>query len=68
VARVNNSPDQKDILDLQARIGAEQVMLQNEMAKLAMLQSQAEANRAVQAQRVQQMRIESSGEPFDLNW
>lgn len=68
VAQVNNSPDQKDILDLQARIGAEEVMLENEMAKLTMLQSQAEANRAVHAQRVQQMRVESSGEPFELNW
>ncbi|MBS8271056.1 type IV secretion protein [Halomonas litopenaei] len=68
VAEVNNSPDQKDILDLQARIGAEQVMLQNEMAKLSMLRSQAEANQALHAQRVQQMRVASSGEPFELDW
>ncbi|WP_219861536.1 type IV secretion system protein [Vreelandella piezotolerans] len=68
VAEVNNSPDQKDILDLQARIGAEQVMLQNEMAKLSMLRSQAEANQAMQNQRVQQMRVASSGEPFELDW
>ncbi|WP_338155844.1 type IV secretion system protein [Vibrio alginolyticus] len=31
VAKVNAAPDQKDILDLQARIGAEEVMLQNEI-------------------------------------
>ncbi|WP_311948411.1 type IV secretion system protein [Halomonas piscis] len=68
VAEVNNSPDQKDILDLQARIGAEQVMLQNEMAKLSMVRSQAEANQAMQNQRVQQMRVASSGEPFELDW
>ncbi|NWO07179.1 MAG: type IV secretion protein [Alteromonadaceae bacterium] len=68
VAEVNNSPDQKDILDLQARIGAEQVMLQNEMAKLSMLRSQAEANQAMHNQRVQQMRVASSGEPFELDW
>ncbi|WNK20934.1 type IV secretion system protein [Halomonas piscis] len=68
VAEVNNSPDQKDVLDLQARIGAEQVMLQNEMAKLSMLRSQAEANQALRAQRVQQMRVASSGEPFELDW
>lgn len=68
VAEVNNSPDQKDVLDLQARIGAEQVMLQNEMAKLSMLRSQAEANQALHAQRVQQMRVASSGEPFELDW
>lgn len=68
VAEVNNSPDQKDVLDLQARIGAEQVMLQNEMAKLSMLRSQAEANQVLHAQRVQQMRVASSGEPFELDW
>lgn len=66
VAQVNNSPDQKDILDLQARIGAEEVMLQNEMAKLTMLRSRAEASRAMHNQRVQQMAIESSGEPRDI--
>ncbi|KAA0017434.1 type IV secretion protein [Salinicola corii] len=68
VTEVNNSPDQKDVLDLQARIGAEQVMLQNEMAKLSMLRSQAEANQAMHNQRVQQMRVASSGEPFELDW
>ncbi|MHB0777085.1 TrbJ/VirB5 family protein [Halomonas sp. WWR20] len=68
VAEVNNSPDQKDVLDLQARIGAEQVMLQNEMAKLSMLRSQAEASQAMHNQRVQQMRVASSGEPFELDW
>lgn len=68
VAEVNNSPDQKDVLDLQARIGAEQVMLQNEMAKLSMLRSQAEASQAMHNQRVQQLRVASSGEPFELDW
>lgn len=61
VAKVNASPDQKDILDLQARISAEEVFLQNEQAKLAMLRSQAEANEAIQNQRIQQMAIESVG-------
>ncbi|MBN8411443.1 type IV secretion system protein [Halomonas litopenaei] len=68
VAEVNNSPDQKDILDLQARIGAEEVMLENEMVKLTMLRSQAEASQALHAQRVQQMRVASSGEPLELDW
>lgn len=68
VAEVNNSPDQKDVLDLQARIGAEQVMLQNEMAKLSMLRSQAEANQAMHNQRVQQLTVESSGELRDVTW
>lgn len=68
VAEVNNSPDQKDVLDLQARIGAEEVMLQNEMAKLTMLRSQAEANQAMHNQRVQQMTVESSGELRQVSW
>lgn len=42
-------------------------MLQNEMAKLSMFRSQAEANQALHAQRVQQMRVASSGEPFELH-
>lgn len=68
VAKVNNSPDQKDILDLQARIGAEEVMLQNEMAKLSMLRSQAEANKEMHNQRIQQMSVESSGELREVSW
>lgn len=68
VAKVNASPDQKDILDLQARISAEAVFLQNEQAKLAMLRSQAEANQAIQKQRIQQMAIESFGEPKNIDW
>lgn len=68
MAKVNASPDQKDILDLQARIGAEQVMLQNEMAKLEMAKSKAEAQQAIQDQRVQQMAIESSGELRNVAW
>lgn len=68
VAKVNNSPEQKDVLDLQARIGAEEVMLQNEMAKLTMLRSQAEANQAMHQQRVQQMTVESSGQLREVSW
>lgn len=37
--KVNATPDAKDIADLQGRIQAEQVMLQNESAKLAMLKN-----------------------------
>ncbi|WP_029808349.1 type IV secretion system protein [Vibrio parahaemolyticus] len=68
IARVNAAPEQKDIMDLQARIGAEEVMLQNEMAKLTMLRSQAEANQAIHAQKVRQAAIESSGELRTVSW
>ncbi len=68
VAKVNDSPDQKDILDLQARINAEGIFLQNEQVKLAMLRSQAEANQAIHQQRIQQMAIESFGKPKNIEW
>ncbi|EHY1001215.1 type IV secretion protein [Vibrio parahaemolyticus] len=68
VAKVNAAPEQKDILDLQARIGAEEVMLQNEMAKLTMLRSQAEANQAIHAQKVKQASIQSSGQLRTVSW
>jgi type IV secretion system protein VirB5 len=63
--KVNDSPEQKDILDLQARINIEQAFLQNEMIKLSMLQSETEAKKAIQTQKIQQMRIESSGSLSD---
>jgi type IV secretion system protein VirB5 len=59
--KVNNSPEQKDILDLQARIGVEQTFLQNEIIKLSMLQSETQAKKAIQEQKIQQMRLESGG-------
>lgn len=68
IAQINNSPDAKDIMDLQARISAEQVMLQNEMAKLTMLKSQAEANQSIHEQRIRQMSIEASGSLREVDW
>jgi type IV secretion system protein VirB5 len=68
IAKVNDSPDQKDVLDLQARINAENVMLQNESVKLAMMQSRAEARRTVEEQRIRQMGLESTGDLSDYSW
>jgi type IV secretion system protein VirB5 len=42
---IGSASDQKGILDLNARIGAEQAMLENERTKLAMLVAAAEAQR-----------------------
>lgn len=64
--KVNDSPEQKDILDLQARIDMEQAFLQNEMIKLTMLQSEAAAKKALQAQKIQQLRLESGGTLSDF--
>ncbi len=61
--RVNNAPDAKDIADLQGRIQAEQVMMQNENAKLAMLGQVAQAQRDLAAQRSLEIRMKSVATP-----
>ncbi len=58
VAQVNAAPDQKDVLDLQARIQAEETMLQNELIKLNMMKSEAEAQRAIDDQKEVQIRLD----------
>jgi len=58
--KVNNSPDPKAIADLQARIQAEQAMLQNENAKLAMMAQLAQAQKDLQAQQATEIRMKSS--------
>lgn len=68
IAKVDKSDDPKDVMDLQARIGAEQVFLQNELAKLQILQQQAEANKMLNEQQIQKMAIESAGELREVDW
>lgn len=58
--RVNNAPDAKDIADLQGRIQAEQVMMQNEGNKLAMLQQLASAQRDLAMQQAAERRMKST--------
>ncbi len=50
--KVNSTPDAKDVADLQARIQAEQVMMQNENIKLAMLGQLAQSQRDLANQQV----------------
>ena len=61
IQKINSSPDQKDILDLQARIQAEQVMLQNELIKLEAMKAEAAAKEAIHQQKLVQMAVDSSG-------
>jgi type IV secretion system protein VirB5 len=61
VGEVNQAEDEKDIEDLQARIQAESVLMENELAKLKMLESQAKAQQAAHEAKVRQMRLESTG-------
>jgi type IV secretion system protein VirB5 len=58
--------DQKAILDLQARIQAEQGMLQNEATKLGVLYQTAEAEEWARKQRIREQAIASIGSLRDL--
>lgn len=58
--------DQKAILDLQARIGAEQGMLQNEQTKLEVLFQTTVAERQARSQRVREQAIAGIGAFRDL--
>lgn len=58
--KVNESHDAKDIADLQARIQAEQVMMQNESNKLAMLGQLAQAQRDLAAQRATEIGMKAT--------
>lgn len=68
VQKVNAAPEQKDILDLQARIQAEHALLQNEAIKLQMMESQAKAERALLDQQQQQALINMAGNPEDYRF
>ena len=68
IEKINHAPQQKDIQDLQARINAEGVMLENEQAKLQLLNAQAQTNDALMQQKITQMAIESAGELKPINW
>ncbi|MGB0895527.1 MAG: type IV secretion system protein [Parashewanella sp.] len=68
IQHINQAPQQKDIEDLQARINAEGVMLENEQAKLQLLNAQAQASEALTQQKITQMAIESAGELHPIDW
>lgn len=66
--RVNSSPDAKDIADLQARIQAEQVMMQNESVKLAMLSQLQQAQRDLSVQQATEIRMKSTKGALPSGW
>jgi type IV secretion system protein VirB5 len=59
---IGRASDQKGILDLNARIGAEQAMLENEQTKLAMLVAAAEAQRWANEQQDRERAMEGQGQ------
>lgn len=63
---IPQASDQKAILDLQARIQAEQGMLQNEATKLGVLYQTAQAEEWARKQRVREQAIASIGSLRDL--
>lgn len=63
---ISQAGDQKAILDLQARIQAEQGMLQNEATKLGVLYQTAQAEEWARKQRVREQAIASIGSLRDL--
>lgn len=69
---IPSATDQKAVLDLQARIAAEQAMLQNEHTKLMVLHHAAEAEELARKQRAQELAIANRGSlrrlgPIGLN-
>jgi len=59
---IGSAGDQKGILDLNARIGAEQAMLENERTKLAMLVAAAQAQRWADEEQDRERAIAGQGE------
>lgn len=62
IAAIGTASDQKGILDLDARIGAEQAMLQDEQTKLAMLVAAAQAQRWADEEQERERAIDGQGE------
>jgi type IV secretion system protein VirB5 len=62
IEAIGSAADQKGILDLNARIGAEQAMLENEQTKLAMLVAAAEAQRWADEEQDRERAIAGQGE------
>ncbi|MGJ0489468.1 P-type DNA transfer protein VirB5 [Methylobacter sp.] len=61
--KINNAPDAKDIADLQARIQAEQAMLQNENIKLATLSQLVQAQQELATQQSVEIGMASTRSP-----
>jgi len=61
IAAIGRAQDQKAALDLQARIGAEETMLQNEQTKLQVLFQNAQAQEWARHQRTREQAIADVG-------
>jgi type IV secretion system protein VirB5 len=61
IEAIPHAQTQKAVLDLQARIGAEETMLENDQTKLGVLYEVARANRAAEREQVQEAAIAGIG-------
>jgi type IV secretion system protein VirB5 len=66
--KVNDAPDAKDMADLQGRIQAESVMMQNEANKLQMLQFLAQSQRDLQTQQAVEISMKSTRLGVPAGW
>lgn len=64
IIKIDHAPDQKSILDLNARIGAQQVMLQNEALKMQALAQLHQAQRDAQEAKIDRMRAQIGTKPW----
>lgn len=64
IGKIDQAPDQKAILDLNARIGAQQVMLQNEQLKMLALAQLHEAQQDAERVRTNKLRAEVGAKPW----
>lgn len=62
ISAIGAASDQKGILDLGARIGAEQAMLENEQTKLAMLAAAAEAQHWADEEQDRERAVDGQGQ------
>ena len=62
ITAIGTASDQKSILDLNARIGAEQAMLENERTKLSMMVAAAQAQRWTDEEQDRERAIAGQGE------
>lgn len=61
ISAIPHAQTQKAVLDLQARIGAEETMLENDQTKLGVLYEVARANRAAEREQVREAAIAGIG-------
>lgn len=66
IDKVGDAPEAKDVADLQARIQAEQVMVQNELVKLQLLTQLQQAQRDIMAQQAREISMQGAKGPAGI--